>query len=237
MAEKQVAEKSCLDGTLDESSMRTMASLLGRIKDLDDQKSWGDFYKRYHMLVRAMAWSFIRNHNLRMNEQDVEDIVIDVMTGVSRQIGEFEYQPGKRKFRSYLATTTRRRCIDALRKKMVRPSSSADMQKNQDGLDIDVADDDMTGDIEKLMEDHDMEIGRAVALDKLRRDKRVTVAQYQVFERLAMGDAVAGLCSRLGIKPNQVYIIRTRVLPHYEQALREAKAELDAPSMFQSPSI
>ncbi len=221
------AAGSVLDQTLDASSMRTMVSMLGRIKDLDDNKSWGAFYKRYHSLVRAMALSYSYAHHLGLGEQDLEDIVIEVMVGVSRQIGEFEYRPGRRKFRSYLATMTRRRCIDLLRRKLARPPPAADQQGSDDRPEI--AEDDPTGNVGRLIEEHDMVVGRALALDKLRSHPRVTNAQYQVFERLAMGDAVPDLCSRLGITPNQVYITRTRVLPLYETALREAKAELSEP--------
>jgi hypothetical protein len=95
-----------------------------------------------------------------------------------------------------------------------------------------------TGELSKLIESHDMEVGRLLALEKLRADKRVSAGQFQMFEKLAMGVPVADVCSQLGLSANQVYITRNRVLPIYEDALAAAKAELDEPTILpKSPVV
>lgn len=87
-----------------------------------------------------------------------------------------------------------------------------------------------TGEFTKLIEAHDLEVGRKLALEKLRvNNQNVTKRTFQIFEMLTLGTPIADVCNKLGVTPNQVAITRNRILPLYEKALREAKQELDSP--------
>lgn len=263
--------------TLDASSKHTHQKLLNRVKNPDNSGAWNAFFRRYYSLIRDMAGVFSRAHGLQLTESDIEDVAMRVMEAVSKLMPGFEYQPGKRAFRGFLATVTYRRCISVQRMKDARPGydppsfdvgerdpnrngvlSSEESRENeaqQDaGADVvqhDGGRDDMgrsspmrrraqaiihqdliekqRPDVDEIIEKHDREVGRRLALEKLIASKKLTKRQFQIFEPLAMGVLPADVCSQLGVSTNQIYNARSLAMPFYEKALLEAKKELDSP--------
>jgi len=223
--------------SLDASSKRTLVTLLGKIKNPKDKPAWDQFYLRYHSLIRNMARAYALHHAPLLTESDLEDIVIAVMSQVSCQTGDFVYKPGKRAFRGLLATITRCRCIDLQRFKNRRAGVNVPEPDSRDAvrdgavrIDGKLIPDEITGEITKLREQHDMDVGRALALDKLRAGKTLTKRQFQIFEKLALGVLPADVCSQLNVTANQIYNARSLAMPLYEKALLEAKKELDSPT-------
>ena len=94
---------------------------------------------------------------------------------------------------------------------------------------------DRTGEISKLIEKHDQEIGRKLALEKLRASGGVTARQFQIFEKLAMGVEPADVCAQLNVTINQIFNARALAKPHYKRALLAAKEELDKPQSLPPP--
>lgn len=220
--------------TFDGSAEKTQRTLLEMIKNPDDHVAWTKFYKRYHSFIRGVASNYARRHSLPLTADDIEDLVVRVMTEISRKAGDFVYDPNKGLFRSHLATVTCRRCIDLFRKKLIRPDmdqpasrEEADEERGTAIVDRITSDD--TGDFSRMIEEHDMQIGRALALEKLRSGKNLSARQFQIFEKLAMGVPPADVCAQLGVSTTQIYNARCLAMPFYEKALREAKAELDEP--------
>jgi RNA polymerase sigma factor (sigma-70 family) len=87
---------------LDESELRTRASLLMRIRDAGDAESWRIFVTIYAPLVYRFAC------RRGLQDADAADLSQDVMEKVTRAIRSFEYQPAKGRFRDWLLTITRR---------------------------------------------------------------------------------------------------------------------------------
>jgi len=97
-------------------SQRTSATLIRRVKDIEDADGWHEFYGRYRQLVMSIA----RRHGLQ--EAEAEEVAQEVFARVARNIGVFE--PGGRTgaFRRWLGQLTRWCALDARRK---RPPFSA----------------------------------------------------------------------------------------------------------------
>lgn len=92
----------------------TDTTLLRRLRDLGDEKSWTDFYRLYapfleHVLVRA-----------GISQADAMDAIQETMAVVSTHIGDFEYDRGK-KFRSFLVTIALRFAWKAVRRNQRDP--------------------------------------------------------------------------------------------------------------------
>lgn len=235
MSNRELKGSDAAAASLDEVSGRTRKTLLLRVKNPDDKKAWNTFYTRYNTLIRDSASSYCFANHLALTRDDIEEVVQNVMLNINSDIGDFEYKPGNRAFRKFLITVTRRRCIDYVRTKICRPD--LDVRKAPKGADDDRSGDTFdrrvtkkTGDITKMIAENNLIAGRDLALEKLRVDPTVTLHQFQIFEMLVMGKAVADVCAQLDIKPGTIYTIRTRVTPHYEKALRAAKKELDSPA-------
>lgn len=85
---------------IDDSPL-TRASLLLRIRDSEDQVSWGEFVELYVPLI----YGFARNQGLQ--DADAADVAQDVMTSVNSAISGFDYDAQQGRFRGYLYTVTR----------------------------------------------------------------------------------------------------------------------------------
>jgi RNA polymerase sigma factor (sigma-70 family) len=88
--------------------LATQASLLGRLHSgtgPDREIAWDEFRRRYSPVIAGFA------SRCGASRQDIDDIIQDVMTGLLRVGGEFQYDPVKGRFRSFLKTCTVRAAI------------------------------------------------------------------------------------------------------------------------------
>jgi RNA polymerase sigma-70 factor (ECF subfamily) len=106
---------------MDESrsdSLRTRVSLLERVKDLDDARSWEEFFRTYERLVRGLA----RRRGLR--EHEAEEVAQEVFKRIAQTIHRFERVPRPGAFRKWLGKLTRWRADDKLRERARQPFES-----------------------------------------------------------------------------------------------------------------
>src|ERR1051325_601794 len=82
-------------------SIPTRASLLERLKDLDDQASWNDFYEIYHDLIFSVA------RRAGLNEMEAAEVVQDTLISVAKKMPGFTYDPSKDSFKGWLLTVAR----------------------------------------------------------------------------------------------------------------------------------
>src|SRR5690348_12549719 len=94
-----------------DDTLRTRVSLINRVKDLTDDRSWAEFFARYQRIVQAIA----RSRGL--SEHEAEDVMQEVFKRVSETIGEFSVAPRPGSFRSWLFQLTRWRADDKMRER------------------------------------------------------------------------------------------------------------------------
>ncbi len=92
-------------------SLATHASLLERLKDLEDQDSWQQFYTTYRKLI----FSFAVKHGLSGIE--AEEVVQETVITVARNLPEFRYDPARCLFKTWLFNLTLWRIRDQIRKR------------------------------------------------------------------------------------------------------------------------
>lgn len=80
----------------------TSRELLAALPDPQNSEAWNEFDRRYGDVVRA----FCLEKGLQL--ADAEDVTQQVFTAVSRQVGGFEYNPDRGRFRSWLVTVSLR---------------------------------------------------------------------------------------------------------------------------------
>ena len=91
----------------------TQASLLIRVKDPLDRDAWLEFSEIYYPVTYRMA----RRRGLQ--DADAQDLAQTVLTSVAEKVGDWQHDPARGRFRSWLTTVTRNAIIDHLRR--VRP--------------------------------------------------------------------------------------------------------------------
>lgn len=98
-------------------SLATHASLLERLKDLEDQDSWEQFYTTYRKLI----FSFAVKHGLSGTE--AEEVVQETVITVARNLPEFRYDPTRCSFKTWLFKLILWRIRDQVRKRQPERAS------------------------------------------------------------------------------------------------------------------
>lgn len=89
----------------------TRWSLLSRLKDWDDQRSWREFFDAYWRLIYSTALKAGLSHS------EAQDVVQETVITVAKKMGEFKTDPAHGSFKSWLLNVTRWRITDQLRKR------------------------------------------------------------------------------------------------------------------------
>src|SRR5258706_1607771 len=108
----------------DDTSIATRASLLDRLRDVEDQASWQRFFDTYWRLIHGVALK------AGLTEAEAQDVVQETVISVAKHLPGFRYDPKVCSFKTWMLRMTRWRIIDQIRKRL--PS----------GQSIDIADDD-----------------------------------------------------------------------------------------------
>jgi len=96
----------------DDDSILTRASLLGRLKDQEDQASWQEFFDTYWQLIYRVA------KKAGLTDCEAQDIVQETVISVARKLPGFIYDPKVCSFKTWMLRLTRWRIIDTRRKRL-----------------------------------------------------------------------------------------------------------------------
>lgn len=112
----------------------TRVSFLKRLGDRDDALSWNEFHERYGELL----FRYARRRGASWDE--AEDIVQEVEMSLFRAMEEFQYDPARGRFRSYLRIAVihamgRRAAKSPRREAGLDPHALADLVEDDEPLD------------------------------------------------------------------------------------------------------
>jgi RNA polymerase sigma-70 factor (ECF subfamily) len=200
------------------NSLATQASLLERLKDLEDQGSWQEFYATYRKLI----FSFAIKHGLTGTE--AEEVVQETVITVARNLPEFQYDPNRCSFKSWLFKLTLWRIRDQIRKRHPQDTS---IHRNP-------GETDRTSTIERIPGPEDEHLGALWeeewkkdiferALDKLKA--QVEGKQFQIFDLYALQEWPARkVAQSLGVSVARVYVTKHRLSSLLEKEIRRLQA-------------
>lgn len=185
--------------------MATHASLLERLKDLEDQDSWQQFYTTYRRLIL----SFAVKHGL--SDTEAEEVVQETFITVARNIADFRYDPAQCSFKTWLFNLTRWRIQDQVRK---RQPDDPSIHRQPSQTNRTATFEDLPGpEGERLAAVWDEEWRKDIverALDKIRA--KVDEKQFQIFDLCALQNWPARKGARsLGVSRALVYVIKFRI--------------------------
>src|SRR5262244_3119431 len=98
--------------------LATRASLLERLKDVDDDTSWEEFHRIYRGLLVGVAG------RAGLNEHEADEAVQETLIAVAKKMPEFSYQPGNDSFKGWLLQIVRWKIVDQVRRRRPAPDSS-----------------------------------------------------------------------------------------------------------------
>jgi RNA polymerase sigma-70 factor (ECF subfamily) len=198
-----------MNATLD--SIPTRQSLLIRLKVIENQESWHEFFETY--------WSLIYNTATRagLNDAEAQDVVQETVICVVKSMPKFEYDPRIGSFKAWLRKLTRWRTADHIRRRKAAPIPMANFDVDLTDI-MEIPDEsDATFDANWDEEWRKAVVDAAVAKTKTRVDEK----QFQIFDLCALqGWPIEKVASTLRISRARVYVSKHRVGKVFEQELR-----------------
>lgn len=191
----------------------TRDSLLVRLADAADHEAWCRFAAIYRPLVYRIA----RRHGLQ--DADAQDLTQRVLVSVSKAIEQWQTQPRRAKFRTWLHTVARNAVIDQLR--------AADLVVAEGGTTAQVR---LQENVDGGASRFELELEREYQREVFRWAARGVRDEFEEGTWLAFwlsaveGKAIPEVAEELGKSIGAVYVARSRVI----QRLRDKVVEYDA---------
>jgi len=174
----------------------THVSLLQALAAGNRSQAWTEFCERYGELIRAFA------RRQGVQQSDCDDVLQDVLLGLTRDMPDFQYDPARGRFRGYLKTVT----LHVIYKRRRRIGDRLTPQE----LDTQLSAASQDGDIESTWETewrnyHVRHAMRAIEMEFNEKDR-------QAFQHYALhGNDAAKTAQTLGLNVDQVYQAKSRI--------------------------
>jgi RNA polymerase sigma-70 factor (ECF subfamily) len=192
----------------------TRLSLLARVRDPGDGRSWSEF----HAIYRPLIFGYLRS--LGLKEHDADELTQEVFCRLLAILPTFELDRQKGRFRTYLWKLTYRTLVDGARTKKVRDRAEEEWVRH-----FSEADESASRGLEELWTLQHRKRILEVILPRVRAS--VSPTAWACFEgRLLNRRPAAEIAAALGIKPNAVYVYASRVLQEVRRRCAEIEEEL-----------
>lgn len=224
----------------DDEPIPTRASLLSRLRDLNDDASWSEFDRTYRGLIFGVA------RRAGLSEPEAQEVVQDTLLAVAHKMPTFRYRPGADSFKGWLLQLTRWRITDQYRRRArelaasgrTRASDTAKEYERPRPASAETDQPDPTGTggtatVERVPDPRgletfwDEEWERHVARTALARIKRqVRPEHYEIYHlRGIRGRPVSDVTRLLGVSAAQVYLATHRVGAVLKREIRRLESE------------
>ena len=202
--------------TMVDELLPTRQSLLSRLKDWEDQKSWREFFDTYWRLIHGLAIK------CGLTNAEAQDVVQETMLSVAKKMPGFKYDPALGSFKGWLLQITRRRIADQFRKRRplgvhasAHPPNAPRWPGHESRLDdrtdtLERIPDPNGATMDKLWEEEWQGHLMRSAIERVKR--RVTPKQFQMFDLYVTQQWPMDLVtSTLGANAAQVYMAKMRI--------------------------
>jgi RNA polymerase sigma factor (sigma-70 family) len=186
---------------------QTRKSLIERLGNWEDQRTWNEFYQTYWRLIYSVS------SKAGLTREEAFDVIQETIVAIARQMQTGQYQSGKGSFKAWLLQMTRWRVMDVYRARKRQPSladqgdaASEEWQTNA----IDQLTQEKDNLLESIWDQEWQENITHAALEKLK--ETVSPRQFQIFDCCVikgLGPQKTG--EALGISTAQVYLCKHRV--------------------------
>ena len=203
----------------DHDSIPTRHSLLARMKDWDDQKSWQDFFNTYWRLIYAVAMQSGLTHT------EAEEVVQETVISVAKKISDFKNDPAFGSFKSWLMLITRRRIADQFRK---RPRSVDSLSGRSDETRTDLVEripDPASLNLDAVWEEQWEKNLVDVAMDNVKR--QASPRQYLIFYQQVVNQwSARKVAQKYDLNLAQVYMAKYRVSGLIKREVKSLKRKM-----------
>lgn len=201
--EKESQKKE--DKALKAAYEKTRKSLIARLDNWEDQRTWNEFYQTYWRLIYAVGIK------AGLRPEEAHDCVQETILSIAKQSKKKLYDPNQGSFKTWLMNMTRWRINDQFRKrKKDTAMAGGDWDNDRKTAVIDRFEDPKGDLLERLW---DVEWKKNVADAALAKVKsQVSPKQYQIFDYYVVRQWDAKkVQEHLNVSMAQVYLAKHRV--------------------------
>ncbi len=205
MSDEIDKEASKEDPIIQQAYAKTRKSLIARLDNWEDQRTWDEFYQTYWRLIYAVAIK------AGLRSEEAFDCVQETILSIAKQSKKKLYDPEQGSFKTWLMNMTRWRINDQFRKR----------KKDTAMIEGEWADDRKTAVIDRVEDPNgdvlerlwDVEWKQGIADAALSRVKaQVSPKQYQIFDYYVIRQWDADkVQEKLNVSMAQVYLAKHRV--------------------------
>lgn len=221
MSEKNDPEASKEDTVIQQAYAKTRKSLIARLDNWEDQRTWDEFYQTYWRLIYAVAIK------AGLRSEEAFDCVQETILSIAKQSKKQLYDPEQGSFKTWLMNMTRWRINDQFRKR----------KKDTAMIEGEWADDRKTAVIDRVEDPNgdvlerlwDVEWKQGIADAALSRVKaQVSPKQYQIFDYYVIRQWDADkVQKKLSVSMAQVYLAKHRVGAVLKKELAKLEEETE----------
>ena len=196
----------------------TRASLLGRLKDWQDEESWREFFNIYRQLIFSFA---IKSG---LTDAEAEDVVQETVISVAKTIKEFEYDPERCRFKSWLRHLTQKRIADCFRKRpreQLLPRTASGETARTTAIERVASEDNL----ESIWEEEWQKKLLDAAIERVKT--QVSAEQYQMFDFYVLKKMPARkVTAALGTSVGQLYLAKHRISKLIKKEVRRLEEKM-----------
>ena len=221
MSDKEDEKPKEKDEIITQAYAKTRKSLIARLDNWEDQKTWDEFYQTYWRLIYSVA---VR---AGLRPEEAFDCVQETILSIAKQSKKKLYDPEQGSFKTWLMNMTRWRINDQFRKrKKDTAMPGGDWGDERKTAVIDRIED-PNGDV--LSRLWDVEWKKGIADAALARVKaQVSPKQYQIFDYYVIRQWDANkVQDKLNVSMAQVYLAKHRVGSVLKKELAKLEDEVE----------
>ncbi len=192
----------------------TRVSLLARLKNPEDQRSWEDFFNTYSRMIYALAT------RSGLSDAAAQDIVQETIIKVAEKMPGFHYDPSIGSFKSWLLTIARSRIIDSHRRRQREQARMVSGPRTSGTAIIERVADPASLNLDAIWEQQWKDGLVEAATDRVRR--RVSPKLFQLYDCNVRKEWPAEKVAQLlGVTPAQVHQAKHRITALIKQQVRQ----------------
>ncbi len=221
MSDEKDKTPSKPDAALQQAYAKTRKSLIARLDNWEDQRTWDEFYQTYWRLIYSVAIK------AGLRPEEAFDCVQETILSIAKQSKKKLYDPEQGSFKTWLMNMTRWRINDQFRKrKKDTAMTGGEWDDDRKTAMIDRIEDPNGDVLDRLW---DVEWKKGIADAALVRVKaQVSPKQYQIFDYYVVRQWDAGkVQEKLNVSMAQVYLAKHRVGAVLKKELAKLEDETD----------
>lgn len=202
------------DGELEQYADRTRRSLIARLQNWEDRRSWDEFYRTYWRLIYSVATK------AGLRDDEAWDTVQETILSIAKQSKEKGYDPQKGSFKQWLWNLTRWRIADTLRNRTPE-TAPTNLEENTYTPTAEELPD-LSNEFDSIWEKEWQRNLIKAATERVKM--QVKPLHFQIFDySILRGMGTLEVRRKLGVSIAQIYLARHRVSSMLKKEIEELR--------------